>query len=703
MKSCLYTSVFLLSAIFASCSSEKEDLGLRRTKIEITVETEGSSRTELGDDARTVTWSKDDEIYLFDSNGESDAALRLKSGAGETAATFSGTVNGKLAEMDKALYPVPALSNGVFSFDFPAVREYVKASNAPMIGDLDVESRKVQFSNLCALVRVGLADETVEDGAVLNLELQGQSIAGTAVVDVMNAKLSVKGENNSIKITGIPADAKYVDIPVPAGSYTGYKVMLGDRCIGESQTGGILDEDAVLIVGDYTGIEEYVIMNLNVDNPLITKVNDKEGNVFTTFGNKDANGYPISLESLMLEGADGSRYDFVFGENGMPELISSHSGVKIYLDWMTDTYAAMTAIEPTSGFQLNTYIDLENGNDQVESKSMVAKENERQGKLRLEVLPLKDYSAGEHGMIDSRGGSSNSSNSIPVTINLEHCGGLANAECYVDVFGSDDKFLTRCKGVKKSDGVYVAYIPKSFGNETLDKLDKAEACENIANFMGGVCYLNNGVDLMTKLMICQYISAGIVGINPAAAVVFDAFCSGSSLLLELYCKTLGYGPMDPSAPTIANGICEKMKVDAYKYGTNVKLLPYVYAIPNNIYGQSQKVDLSKVSSVSMNVSWGGESQITSFTLNPPAPAAGQYYVGLADLRCLPAGTYIEMDIVGTDGYKDKKSYIIETATNNYIARLTVPGAAAGVRNVCNVVVTLPDGKVLKRTAALVFQ
>lgn len=360
----------------------------------------------------------------------------------------------------------------------------------------------------------------------------------------------------------------------------------------------------------------HIEINLDPTNSLVSMATDKDENVFYVYGTKDEEGKPVELESITMENSDGENFDFIFDGGDMPTLISSSNGVKFYLEWLSDTYATLTAIEPSTGFQLNTYIDLNETPEITASKSRSSSHDFqlRTGESKLVVTSI-DQNTKVQSKITKTTRAEISSGSIPVTLTLKNCEWPDDATCYVEVLGLDDKTLTKCKGNRISQGKYVAYIPKSFYQETVDQRKIAEGCDKIADFMGKVCFLNNGVNLLTKLQICQTITMAIItstgGSATIAAGIFDVTCSSASVMLEAYCNTLGAGPMDPSAPTVANGLCQLIKDYADKYASKVKLLPYVYAIPYNIYGQPQTVELNSGYIPDMEISWGGDPNISA--------------------------------------------------------------------------------------------
>lgn len=103
-----------------------------------------------------------------------------------------------------------------------------------------------------------------------------------------------------------------------------------------------------------------------------------------------------------------------------------------------------------------------------------------------------------------------------------------------------------------------------------------------------------------------------------------------------------------------------------------------------------------------DISLGGSINIASFKFIPSTPSAGVNYVAVAGLRCLPEDTFIQMSIIGTDGYTDSVYYTIPSDQQNYTTELHVSGAEEGVRDECNITITLPDGITLTKDALLVF-
>ena len=246
MKNKLYVAGLILAATFASCADESNELVSHNATVAVSAEMGGQTRTSLGDESKTVTWSEGDQIYLFDTDGTSNGVMTLSEGAGETFATFRGSVNGKFVSLDKALYPVPTMVGGEYTFEFPAEITWSENSAAPMIGDFS--NNHVNFRNLAAMVRINLDGCSITDNSVLTLTMTGQAISGTATVDVDAETLSIGNGANNVNVSGL-INAEFVDIPVPAGTYTGFSVTLDGTKIAEGTGSKELGKDDVVIVG----------------------------------------------------------------------------------------------------------------------------------------------------------------------------------------------------------------------------------------------------------------------------------------------------------------------------------------------------------------------------------------------------------------------------------------------------------------------
>ena len=269
---------------FVGCTNEEVVSSINEFEVKASVGV--SSRTELENDHKTVTWSTGDQIYLF--GGGSEATMTLRSGAGEEIATFAGPVNGDIAELTTALYPVPVVDGDKYTFELTATREYSENSAAPMIGDY--KNGHVSFQNLTALVRIDLTNQKYDDNSTLTFTMTGGNITGTGTVDLTNKTLGFDGDGNAVTIQGF-GNATYVDFPIPTGTYTHYTLTLDGKNIidkdieVDKQT--ITEKDVVVIskidyvvdgttyiVNNFEGLLKWAYMANNVDNTLNLELED---------------------------------------------------------------------------------------------------------------------------------------------------------------------------------------------------------------------------------------------------------------------------------------------------------------------------------------------------------------------------------------------------------------------------------------------
>ena len=262
-KQLFYASALMLGLSLASCSNEDESLNFQDNSFTVEASLKKQSRTLLEADSKAVVWSNGDQIYLF--GGDSYSTMTLSAGAGEDEGTFNGLIYGSMDELQKALYPVPNVDGESYTYDFPAEKEWSENSQSPMIGDL--EEGNIAFKNLVAMIRIDLDGCEYDNNSILTLELGGQPISGTATVDVDKEVLTIGQGGNTVKVTKF-GDARFVDIPVPAGEYTSFKVTIDNTTIIEKRTPNTLGKDDVLIDGKVATEED---VEVDTDGSILIK------------------------------------------------------------------------------------------------------------------------------------------------------------------------------------------------------------------------------------------------------------------------------------------------------------------------------------------------------------------------------------------------------------------------------------------------
>lgn len=155
MKASYFGGIVAILLALAGCQSEKyvDDGSSQPQQFTLTASKAVMSRTHLGSDGKQTLWSMGDEIYVSSADGKVKGILTLnEDDANKTTGTFGGLVTGDPALIAYAVYPVP---NDDMTIDLSKVTGGDKL-NAPMVGKVDVENRKVTFENTCGMLRLNL-------------------------------------------------------------------------------------------------------------------------------------------------------------------------------------------------------------------------------------------------------------------------------------------------------------------------------------------------------------------------------------------------------------------------------------------------------------------------------------------------------------------------------------------------------------------
>lgn len=445
-------------------------------------------------------------------------------------------------------------------------------------------------------------------------------------------------------------------------------------------------------------------VNLDPTDYSIASLVSIDGDFIFIFGEKTNSGMPKSMREVIITPHDGDgTTEIALNKEGNPTKVTAPNGVIMLFDWIAENKAALTLVDPNSNEQLNTLLDFNRENAECgnETPEKARQATKRIGKGELTLKPFSQKS-NINPTPASRAGSKRGQ------LTVRQCNVATNAECWVNAYSYSGmphsgvgNFVGRLKCVNVGQGKYEYILPQGVTGE---HHDLAEHCDLVMSVLTGICQVSNTLGPAYKNAICTQISAGIAagGISVPVALGFEAACVALNYSLEIFCHTTAMeGAMYGDAFSGADALCGVLQEMHLEWDDPLLLIPTVNALPSNVSGIPEQWD-GTGELPSLEVSWGGDANISQFTLTPSAPGRGQSYVATAYLYCLPAGSIITLSIVGTDGYTNSNIFVVGDEIN-YQAELWVPGAESGVKDVCTIKLELPDGSVKTKKASLVFQ
>lgn len=464
--------------------------------------------------------------------------------------------------------------------------------------------------------------------------------------------------------------------------------------------------------GGGTSSEPGMYVSLNPSNPMLLKMANSKGEEAILLGTKTSSG-PSKVEQMLVKNSGETEFtQFFYNDSKQIEKIIAPNGVVMQFEWLSKTKTALTMIEPNTNEQLNTVVDFENNEYEYSAPNINYDANKRSGEATMTLEPLKDQEITPvQGMELTRA----SSFSFTGDIYVEACGAPSDGDVYVDVwdwievndFGNKGNYRDRFKCVRAEKGHYQFTIPSNYYN----KIDVHQYADKINKIISEICFYNSftAPGSGAKELLCTAVGAIItfkgIGLSAPVAGAFTKACLTATISLDTMCTLVSGNLPDytAGAPSVTDRLLEILKEEQENW-VRLFVQPWVDALPSAKKGNSQVIkDGGKWTPTT--ISFGGSPSINSFTLNPPAPSHGVSYKAIANLFCLPEGTKVVMNIVGTDGYSNSQTSTVSAkdAGGTFTATLTVPGAASGVKDVCTVTVTTPSGETITKKASLVFQ
>ena len=397
------------------------------------------------------------------------------------------------------------------------------------------------------------------------------------------------------------------------------------------------------------GSYQYIV-STNATDPLLLRVNSAKGEVIQYYGDKDLGGLATALTGFSVTGPDGGTATYDLDVLGRLSRVSAPNDVVLEFTWTSATTAVVSAVSPEGEAQVNVAVDLS-------------------AKLTEEQTLATPSRAKAQAACN------------PATIEVRQCGRPASDAVAYFLVNNAQRPASRI-----GDGIYQACIPAPDPNAGSNVQRK---CESVVDFLDNSCTavaalqascpaiafaiarLGLALPAVKILIACEAITAG----SAAACSVISSPIEGAPSPLTALC-----GGLASLADTAANGPVLLQPVATISGAGTVRGNP-VTRPAQGPFG-------------TFTLTAPGEISIVSFTTSPTDPAPGQGYTATAEIGCAPSGTAVQITIVGTDGYQDSTSCVIQGNGN---CSLFVPGAEQGVLDIITV-----EADELERAISIVF-
>jgi hypothetical protein len=449
----------------------------------------------------------------------------------------------------------------------------------------------------------------------------------------------------------------------------------------------------------------------NPTDSRLMKIVRPDGRIMELFGDRDSEGTPFELKTVRTVQANGEEVRFEVDSQLRPVAFSTSTGVRMALNWLSET-ETLVSVE-----SLNSHTQVDFSVDSGESKRAEDRPTEEKVKAdfdrigrpstaTMRLLPDPDTKSVAKEMISTA--------SAVASVTITRCGGAAgDATVYIDYTGVNGAETVRYPAVFVSaqgdQGIYRAILPTlTVEDSPVDDI-ASSTCETLAGMISAACDVWGPIAPYIAGYVCPALGSALEVLDPLPGDLpaIMAVCEGAVGALTMTCDTLGLSPA-PGAPGLAEQLCQLIPRDSAESAGNVTVQAVAYVPVESGAG----LFTTPPETVPAEGPFPGfaiavdetyePTQIERLTISPPAPMEYESYVATAVVRCVAKGTHIDLTIVGTDGYTDIKT-LQAAAAGDYEIDLYVPGAAAGIRDEIDIVVTPPDGgTILQRRVSLVF-
>ncbi|MBE6315121.1 MAG: hypothetical protein E7078_00540 [Bacteroidales bacterium] len=440
----------------------------------------------------------------------------------------------------------------------------------------------------------------------------------------------------------------------------------------------------------------------NIDDPeiVIWKMDSEEEIHF--YGTKDSNGYPLSINTVVIENKIDGSSKITFDEQMRPTRIYTNVGIIYDFLWIDDFHGVLTGYDTESNTIVKIGFDRtkEDGIAGNELSLKSEKNKVRDGEFSFSITPLDIINISKEN-VPFRDASEGYQKCL---VHVMECDSYFDPQdVYLSVYNAKGHISNLHYYNKLGTGLFEFTIP----SDNYIVIDQTEGWINFWDKLNNLLGMVGGISQWlattnTDIYVCGAISVALAVITDGATLpILDKFTAGCVALNKiLACLSyLNTGGTDSGA-SVTGLLIEELKkanVTGRVYKGELTLEPVTnlaISHPSTTLTPDQdKADLFIVDQ--------GIPEIQNFYLEPNAPAAYQGYNAYSTIHCAGVGALVRMSIVGTDGYsKTEETRIWDT---NVQVTMYVPGSYSGVHDVVTVELCDEYGYVITtQTASLYF-
>lgn len=464
----------------------------------------------------------------------------------------------------------------------------------------------------------------------------------------------------------------------------------------------IVDESSSIIDYDPESPFRAAIINTDAASSEIMKVATATQDTITYYGYKNQDGTTANIYTIEYSTHDGINNIIDLDENGKPVSITNSVGASLTFEWISETSAVVNAHSQSDNYFISTVVDFASPQQPHLTNSKITKSSisVRNDDLKVEIKKNKDNWRNISNQLKTRiqyDPDDYFFSCQEVWLWIYQCSSSYNAKNYI-IMKNATNGVTIGKLMNPeymAKGNYRYFLPySSYPSSATNK----ELCANIDNALRNVEQVLSGIlgpaiGDSGALIVALNAAAMTTGIGMIPAVITDA------IVLAVTAADCGLQLINENG-----GISRLMEWANSEWYykeyiiSDLILTPVGYTQAKTVMGEPQRVTPDD-NNILITLDMQGDPVIDAFTLNPSHPGQEVSYTATADFHCIPEGSTITLSIVGTDGYSNS---ITESISESGSAVLYVPGAAAGVYDLCNVVINMPFGESLTMQASLVF-